>query len=426
MKDKKVLIISNNSFSKTSNNGKTYEAIFSKFRKDNLAQLFFSENEDPDMEYCERYFKVTDQDVLKNLIKFTKSNGNPVIYIKENKNVDSITVNQSLLFNFFKKRADMLIYLRDVLWSFNSWKTPQLKKWLRDFNPDLIFFVAGPMTFPHKITKWIAEFLDIPIVLYFTDDYVIYPKSRNLMDTLVKYRANKIYKKTIKLSISRFTIGELMSYEYEKYFGTQFNSIMNSIEIKSNSQVIELRANENYLISYFGGLHLNRWKMISRLSKIAGDDFTFNVYSMEQPTEEVLIEFKNCNVNFCGGLVGLELEKKILESDVLLHVESDNEYYRSLTKLSVSTKIPEYLISGRMILGFGPEELASMRVLSDNNLGLVISSDLNDDMILEQINILRDISLRNEFGLRAQEYARDKFDKNQNAESFKKYIEKLI
>ena len=64
----------------------------------------------------------------------------------------------------------------------------------------------------------------------------------------------------------------------------------------------------------------------------------------------------------------------MFDADAFLHIESDDESYCSLTKLSVSTKIPEYLISSRLVIGYGPVYLASMKLLKDNNIGIVISN----------------------------------------------------
>jgi hypothetical protein len=47
----KVLVISHNSFSKSSNNGKTLEALFSEFRRDNIYQLFFNDSEELDWDF---------------------------------------------------------------------------------------------------------------------------------------------------------------------------------------------------------------------------------------------------------------------------------------------------------------------------------------------------------------------------------------
>ncbi|MFV0151824.1 hypothetical protein OBJ97_01095 [Empedobacter falsenii] len=426
---KKVLIISNNSFSKVSNNGKTYEAIFSKFDKENISQLFFSENEEPDLNYCKNYFKITDKDVLLNFITFSKKRSgklNDLMGEKIDEKKAMFNSNSSYFFNFFQKKADLLILFRDFLWSFNSWKTPQLKKWLKETNPDVIFFVGGPMKFPYNISNWVSKFLNKPVAVYFTDDYILYPISRNILDRFVIYRAKKFYKELIELSDARFTIGELMSKEYKIFFGKDFYSIMNSVSISKNDVFIKSeKTNSKPIISYFGGLHLNRWQMISRLGSLFKNEFIINVYSIYQPNKEILESFDENGVRFCGGVISDELKRKIDESDILLHVESDDHYNRNLTKLSVSTKIPEYLISGKLVLGFGPADIASMKVLSDNEVGVVISSELNNEDIVNFKVLLKDVDVRNEIGKNGFLYAKEKFDINKNSDTFKKILESL-
>jgi hypothetical protein len=61
-----VLVVSTNCFSDVYNNGKTLESIFSSFDKRNLAQVFFSENMNPDLNFVNNYFKISDVNVLKN------------------------------------------------------------------------------------------------------------------------------------------------------------------------------------------------------------------------------------------------------------------------------------------------------------------------------------------------------------------------
>lgn len=425
----KVLIISNNSFSKTSNNGKTYEAIFSKFEKENISQIFFSENEEPDLNYCDKYFKITDKDVLLNLITFSNKYGKKLnnVEVASQANSENVLFNSksSRLFQIFQKKADALVLFRDVLWKFNTWKTPQLKNWLKEIDPDVIFFVGGPMKFPYEIVKWICTFIDKPFAVYFTDDYILYPVSRNILDRIVKQRARKFYKEMISLSSARFTIGEVMSQEYKNYFGRDFYSIMNSVEVNDNKIDINYSGKIKPNISYFGGLHLNRWQMISKLGSLFKNDFTINVYSIYQPEEEVLSSFKKNGIQFCGGVIDEELKRKIHESDILLHVESDDIYNRNLTKLSVSTKIPEYLIAGKLVLGFGPSDIASMRVLSDNNIGIVISSDCDNNEIVKYITLIKNVEIRNGFAQRGLSYAKNHFDMNKNAQTFKKIIENL-
>ena len=51
----RVLVISNNSFSNTSNNGKTLASFFKDFSSENIAQLYFNK-EVPDVEKFDNYF----------------------------------------------------------------------------------------------------------------------------------------------------------------------------------------------------------------------------------------------------------------------------------------------------------------------------------------------------------------------------------
>ena len=53
----KVLVISNECFSKTSSNGRTLGNFFLGWPQDRLAQFYIS-SADPDFDYCKNYFRV--------------------------------------------------------------------------------------------------------------------------------------------------------------------------------------------------------------------------------------------------------------------------------------------------------------------------------------------------------------------------------
>ena len=55
----KVLVVATNSFSKTENNGKTLCSFFSNFNPENIAQLYFGVGENPYIEFCNNYYRVT-------------------------------------------------------------------------------------------------------------------------------------------------------------------------------------------------------------------------------------------------------------------------------------------------------------------------------------------------------------------------------
>ncbi|SNB28776.1 conserved hypothetical protein. Putative glycosyltransferase [Flavobacterium psychrophilum] len=421
-KNTKILIISHNSFSKLFNNGKTLESIFGEFHKENLAQIFFSENEIPDLEYCNNYFKITDTNVLKSFF-WGYSDCGSVVKSGESKNNGKVLIKrQSTLFDFFKSRVDYLTVFRDILWSFNSWKSKSLLNWVRNYNPDIVFYVGGNYGFSHKIARYVSKKFNLPLVTYFTDDYLIYPIDKNIFEYLQHQRIKLFYPKTIQQSSLCYAIGDLMANEYSNYFKKGFISIMNSVE---KQDYVRYKPNVKIEMSYFGGLHLNRWQMLIKLANLV-TDIKINVYCVEKPNEEILKLFLKSNINFRGAVEGENLKKAILSSDILLHVESNDLYYKSLTKLSISTKIPEYLMSGRFILGFGPPDVASMRILSDNHIGKVISSELTDGEIKTELDsIISNSDLRETIGKKGYNYAIEHYDKEKIAKDFKTQLEKI-
>lgn len=406
----KVLIISHNPFSKVLNNGKTLEAIFSYIPKENIAQLYFSEHS-PDFSYCNKYYRVTDKDMIRSCFLFNKKNS----VITTNKQNNTNRPYKKII-SLFKKKSLELNLFRDLLWKTNLWKSKDLYNWIKTLDLDLIFFVGGGSGFSHDIALYCSKLTDKPLATYFTDDYLIYPQKKSLFDSIQRYRMKCFYKRTVNFSSILFCIGETMSKEYSAYFNKQFHSIMNLVTVQ---QYEPYKENSPLIISYFGGLHLNRWKMILRLSTLINKKACINIYSVNHPSKNVLDLFQKHNINFKGSLEENQLKKEMLSSDILLHVESDDPKNKSLTKLSISTKIPEYLITGRVVIGFGPEDVASIKLLKDNKIGIVLSSNESDISLSEKLHlILSDFDYRKNIGEKGYIYAVTNFNKDLIAKNF--------
>ena len=417
----RVLIISNNSFSNVFNNGKTLEALFFSLPKENLAQLFFHEGSLPDFSFCENYWKISEIDLIKSLRYGKKCIGNKVddVTVRDN----SISKSYPRFLQFIKDKTGNLF--RDVLWRFVKWESPAFKQWINVFNPDLLFFVGSSAAFSSRIALKLSSEFSLPLAVYYTDDY-LFSLSRNTILERIKYnRVKRLYNRVIKNSSAQFVIGNLMADEYSQFFNKTFNPIMNSVSIESYE---EPKIQDSITIAYFGGLHLNRWKMLSRLSSLLPHNCSLHVYTApENITEEVVDVFEKTGVVYKGVLSGAALKEEMKQADVLLHVESDDKDNRRFTRLAISTKIPEYLATGRPVLGFGPSEVASMKILSDNKVGMVVSSDDNNDIIKDKLDgFLGDFQSRKVIGLRGYEFAKKIFDKKKNSDRIIEILSGII
>ncbi len=422
---KSVLVISNNPFSKDSNNGKTLEAIYQYHTKDRLSQLFFTGNKlDVDFDFCSNYLRISDVDVLRRLFGFRVEFEN----LDKAENVHSdgniqLNLLKSVFFSF--RSASFFRLVRDLLWSTNVWKTKELISWVRNINPDYIFYVSGGSNFTFNVARYISDELSIPIVSFFTDDYLIYPLRRNIFDKIIHRRIKKFSSTLIDKSILCFGIGSLMCQVYSEYFNKEFYPLMNSVPIR-DFDPNKHQSGKN-TISYFGSLHTQRWRMLMRLASIVNlkqrNDIIIKVYTSKPPERKVFNEMIKAGITFSGSVFGDDLVEAMKDSDILLHIESNDEFSKSLTKLSVSTKIPEYLISSRPILGFGPTDVASMMLLVDEKIGLVLSSDNSDEEISIQLNnFLNNKEYQDLLAQRGYSYAINNFNSKINAERFSAII----
>ncbi len=399
----KVLVISANAFSRTQNNGKTFEAIFSHFEKGEMCQLYTrpQTRELIDFDYADAYYSVSELDIIKKLLHSKKECGEE---IKSEGDYECPTV-------YGQKRSIYIHpFFRDLIWKIGLWKNRGLDDWIKREKPEHIFLVGGGERFLYEICWYIAKKFDIPYSLYYTDDYYIYPRPKSLLDWIQKKCMNPIFKKAIKGAKHAFVIGDRMKKEYESTFNRSFCSIMNSTQLYPYYS--RTRSSKPYSVSYFGGLHLERWKMIVRLAALCGNIFDFYVFSTAVPNEKIEKAFKESNIHFMGALSADKVHDKMLNSDFLLHVESDDEVYKNSTRLSISTKIPEYLITGVPIIAFGPVDVASLQLLIDNELGLVLDSNRSNDELKQAIQNLIVNSDYNIISRKEYDYAINNFDRD--------------
>ena len=105
----RILVISNNCFSKTDSNGRTLGNFFMGWPKERLAQ-FYIQNAYPDLDVCENYFRVTDSQALKSI--FGKKRGGRV----KKSDAVSDTVSNSAVSTNKTKRNALTMILRNIVW----------------------------------------------------------------------------------------------------------------------------------------------------------------------------------------------------------------------------------------------------------------------------------------------------------------------
>ena len=124
------------------------------------------------------------------------------------------------------------------------------------------------------------------------------------------------------------------------------------------------------------------------------------VYSNQEPDKFVVDKLVETGVALYGGSLNKErMIEKLNKADVLIFVESFAEEQIEKTRLSLSTKISEYLSVGKPIIAVGPSEVGSMEFLSDT----AICVNNLDDLLSKLQSITTDKLLRVAYGNKALE-----------------------
>lgn len=373
---KKVLIISQNSLSLHANNGKTLTGIFDSWNPDHLAQIFF-QDEIPESKKFINFYRIRDIDIMKSLVSKKKSVGgiiSPKPTIVDHHQEKSR--NYKRLINFAKKFSSLKNITREFLYKKNRWCSPELEAWLLNFSPDAIFLLPSSYKFTYDVALKIKTKYNIPIYVYYTDDFLDV-KTTNASSS---YRAKAL--EVMHLSSGRFVIGEEMARVYKERYNLDFSVLINPINmIKTTISTTNIVQKNTLSIVYAGGLTLGRFNslisftdMVNHSAVDLNKKVLLKVCSGDTPTQEQIQVFKNHNIDFLGRLNADEVNELYKDTDFLLHIESDLEENIKMTRLSVSTKIPECLAAGIGLIAYGPSEIASMKLIYENRIGFYIDS----------------------------------------------------
>ena len=422
--DYRVLVIAANPFSDINNNGKTLKSIFSTFKRDQLYELYFrpQDNIIGDGEFAKSYYAFGVMDIMRSIIRFSPKCGGVQSFEKsKSKEVAEDKVYRGLL----KGNLKNIKWLRSLLWRTRKWDTNEYRAWVEQCKPNIVFALLGGPGIMFTIAQEIAKQQNIPLAVYFTDDYLIHWPQNSLIGKIRHSKDEKAFRQIVNKASIGFCIGEKMCEEYEAVFGKKFYPIMNCADIQSYSN--KPTDNQHPVISYFGSLWLNRWKMISRLADLVGENGEIYVYTANELNQEMQNAFHKSNIHFKAPVLGEQYKQAVQESDILLHVESDEPDCREKTALSISTKIPDCLVSGKPMMAFGPTEVASIRLLKDYNIGFVVSSEDSVDNNKKIIaNFLNNPKVQEEYAERGYLFAENHFDKTKVSQDVKQKLLRVI
>lgn len=423
----KVLIISQPVLSKTNNMGKTLMGYFRDFSPDDISQLYLHEGIPENTDVCEKYYCFSDSDAMKSILNhkiqgksFTKESE-----VFKKKDAEEVAEKDEI-YKLGAAHKAWMLFVRDTIWKLSSWKNRELLKWLDRTGADVIFFAPGDGAFIYRIADEIARYLNKPLIMVCMDDYFI--NNRNKGELLGGIRQKlfmNVVNKTIQNAAAIFTICDEMNKAYTNLFHKQCVTLHTSADNKS--MVLKSDASR---VSYIGNLSCGRYKTLLELgraiSEINDDTLTkvIDVYSGSKEAEYIS-PLKNApGINFRGAIPAEQVPEVMSESVMVIHTESFDPAMKELVRFSVSTKIAESLMYGPCLLAYGPEGIASIDYLKENNAAYVISRPEDLEKGLEKI--LTNKELREQIVRNARALALKNHNADVNPRKVRKWLQEVV
>ncbi len=358
----KVLVISNNSFSLSNSNGRTLGLLFKGWPKDKLAQFCIT-TDGPDWEICDNYFCASDRDVLKTTIKLKPIKRNDLTLFEASNNPAAKRI----------KRTPIKSLIRHLLWRIGIWSNGDFKRWVKDFSPEIVMIQSGDTAFTHDLARSIADRFRAKLLFFNTEGIYFLKKNylyKGFFDTLFFPIYHWIYKRSYRRTMQRasyaFYLNDLIKQDNDFIFNVPGEVIYNTSELTPTPFVFNQTAP---VISYFGNFGYDRSTVLVQVADILkrmGIQTKINVYGKGFP--EIEERLKRCDGIIFHGFVPYEKIKEVISrSDIVLHVESQDEKFAESLRYGFSTKIADCLSCGRPFLLYASPNIACAQYLIKND-----------------------------------------------------------
>ena len=397
----KVLVVSTNAW--RDNTGiNTLIEFFKCWDPDRIAQIY-TKSALPQTAVCNSFFRISENAVIKSVLKRNTITGSVVYNEMDSSGHDSqATAEEQRMYSTYKGKVRALLALcREIVWKFGKWKTAELDHFIDEFDADVLFIPIYPTIYMGRIQKYIMERTQKPVVSYLADDNYTYKSThKDPLSLLHRCILRKYVKYIVQHSSKLMVIAPKQKEEYDRIFGVDSVVMTKGIDFEPFEPY---QVGKPIKMVYTGKLIIGRWKSLAAIADAFesinrdGMKIALDIYTTDSLTDEQnrLLNRNGCSVK---GALTLEQVKTVQKNaDILVFVESLEKKFRYTARLSFSTKITDYLRSGKCIFAIGDKEIAPIDYFERYDSAVTATSY---DQIGQKLKTLTDNSIL------IEEYAR--------------------
>lgn len=392
----RILILSDTPWNKDNSFGNSFSNIFEGISNIEIANIYCKYG-NTDCNIVKRSFQITEKSLIKNLLNKNLPSG---IETNSFKAIE-LNITEEHTFNQVRKqRLQVYFWMRDLIWKIGRWKSSELKRFIDDFRPDLIFQPVYYSNYLSDIALFIKKYTNVPMLGYISDDcYTLKQFSLSPFYWIDRLYKRRKVKKVINNCEILYVISDIQKKEYEKIFNTPCKVLTKGAKFGEERPVYK-STNENIRLLYAGNLSAGRQKTLSLISKTIanfnrnGVLITLDIYSASPIKKQNLKIFNENGCKFHGSVSYNEILNIQKECDLLIHIEGMSLKERCAVHQSFSTKIVDFFEMAKPILAVGPKDVASMDYLIRNDAAITATSEKELEeklrMIIENPKIIKE------------------------------------
>lgn len=291
------------------------------------------------------------------------------------------TATQSSKTNSLRSKIRRLYYylgFNEIRYKF-SYSEADINK-AHDFNPDIIFSCLGSLNSMRDCLAVIEQFPSAKLVLYIVDDWVNTKENNRLVSSYWRKQNDKYFRLLMDKASGLLSICPYMSEVYKERYGKEFTPFHNPVDYHQWSSLpINRKYEENIKsILYVGKINddtkdclLDTAAAIDRLNRNTNSSikYRFDVYTPNHLVyKDLFADFPDSKVNAAvphSDILGLTKSY-----DALLLTLGFSKKSREYVRLSMPTKLSEYLAAGIPTILYCPAEIALAKYLVPNKCSL--------------------------------------------------------
>lgn len=408
----KVLIVSRGVWD-DGGTSSTLSNIFQNYDSDKLSQIYI-ETKNPNTKLCRKFFQISEFSLIKKLYKWGTRTGRRVDaeYVAD---TDTARKEASTMEYVRGHRSFAYTVLREFLWHFDGWKSKELRSFIKEENPDVVWLTGSPLILMNRLSQYVVKQSGKPYCIYQMDDVYSYKDTAsNPFRYLYRHCLRKRVKKLMQGAAQVFVISPKMKREFDGLFGIDSIMLTKGIDF-TDRPFEETIPSKPVNMVYAGQLIYGRLSTVEKLAEALDvinrneKKVVLNIYTGTPVAEDVKARMtEKGSVVFHTPVPYTQVAEIIRQSDVVLFTETFEEKKKNIARLSFSTKLTDYLSEGKCMLAIGPGDIAPMEYLSENDAAITVT-DVQD--IKEKVVHLLEEGVIEQYARKAYDCGKRNHDK---------------